>query len=73
VSTSHYDKTTIIRAVLDQVDQSLQASEAWSLGILILMRPGLVCRSIFVVWPLDVDNVKGHDEVFGVVDPAGKE
>ncbi|KAI6774223.1 hypothetical protein HG531_001072 [Fusarium graminearum] len=50
VTTLGDDKAAVIRAIGQQVDKSLKTTEAGLVGILILMRPGLVL---------------GDDQVFG--------
>ena len=72
VTASHDNKTAIVRTVFIQVDKTLETTETRSFGILVLMGPPLVGGSVLAVRPLHVDDVKGDDEVVGVVNPVHK-
>jgi len=47
VTTLGYDEPAVVRAVRKQVDEALQAPEAGTIGVLVLMRPLCVGREIF--------------------------
>lgn len=68
----HDHQTTIIRSARVQVDQTLQTPKPREFRVLVLMRPTFVRGGVTTVWPLDVDNVEGTDDVFGVVNAMGK-
>ena len=70
VTAPHDDETTIVRAILVQVDETLETTETGSLRILVLMSPPFVRRRVLAVGPLDVYNIERDDEVVGIVDPA---
>jgi hypothetical protein len=67
---SHENKTTIVVAAFVQVDETLKTTKTWSFRVLVLMGPSGVWGGVLPVRPLDVDDVKGDDEVLGIVDPA---
>jgi hypothetical protein len=62
------DQTSVVRPVRQQIDQTLQTPEPGFLGILILMRPGLVWLDVCPVWEPDIDRVKGDDQVGRIID-----
>ena len=72
MTASHNHETSIVGTVLVEVNKTLKASEAGSLRVLILMSPSLVGRCIFSVRPLNIDDVKGDDEVVGAIDSANE-
>lgn len=67
---SHQNKSSVIGAVLVEVDEALEAAKTGSFRVLVLMRPSLVGWGILAVGPLNVDDVEGDDEVFGTVNSA---
>lgn len=62
-----HDQAAVLVAVGEDVDQALKASEAGLLGVLVLVRPGLVGLDVLAVGERDVDGIKRHDQVGGVV------
>lgn len=62
------DQPAVIRAVGQQVDEPLQATEARLAGILILVRPRLVLGHVGAVRELHIDRVERDEEVFSAVD-----
>jgi hypothetical protein len=53
-----YDESTIIRAIGEKVDKTLETSEAGRVGVLVLMSPRLVCGKISTVGEAEVDSIK---------------
>lgn len=70
VAASHDDETSVVGSVLVEVDEPLEAAETGSFGVLVLVGPSLVWGRVFSVGPLDVDDVKGDNEVVSAVDSA---
>ena len=62
------DQAPVVRPVRQQIDQTLQTPEPGILGILVLMRPGLVRLDVCSVGEPDIDRVKRDDQVGRVVD-----
>lgn len=62
------DQTTVLITVGEDVDKALKTAKTGVLGVLVLMRPGLVDLDIFAVGERGVDGVERDDEIFGVVD-----
>jgi hypothetical protein len=68
VSTLADNQATIVGAVGEQVHKALEAAEAGTLRVLVLVRPGLVGGEVLAVGEAVVDGVEGDNEVFGVID-----
>lgn len=68
VRTLADDQAAVIRPIWEKVNKSLETSEPRSLGILILVWPGLVVGQVSTVWEADIDPIKGHNKIFCVID-----
>jgi hypothetical protein len=63
-----YNQPAVVGAIGQKVHQALQTAEISLLGVLILMRPGLVFGYIRPIGESEVDGVERYDQVFCVVD-----
>lgn len=61
-------ESSILGAIGKHVDETLHDSEPRLLGVLILVRPGLVWGQIGAVGEAKVDGIKGNNEILVVVD-----
>ena len=61
------DQSTVLRAVGQKVDKTLEAAEARLQRILILVGPWLVGLEIFAIGERDIDAVETDDEVLSAV------
>lgn len=59
-----HNKTTIVRAVGEEVNETLETTESRPVRILVLVGPGLIGGEICAVGEAVVDSVERDDEVF---------
>ena len=62
------DESTVIGAVGEEVDKTLETAEAGLQRILVLMSPRLIGLEVFAVREGQVDGVKADNKVFRLVD-----
>ncbi len=61
------NEAAVLRAIREEVDETLQAAEARALRILILMRPGIVGGEIGAVMKAVIDGIEGHQEILRAI------